>query len=164
MLWLTAKVRAHKGCLFFCIFPDLHIDEDFAGISDSQENAPEMEDEYSDEEQLATVTVVEDFDPHALLQTSDVEIPIGFTVAMSCVMCNRLLLNLRGSKHGRLRRNASASAQAYGSRAKSQAHLTSAEDCVDVETEGPVEVGLGEYELHKLRTLKPTRSRSANVV
>ena len=67
MLWLTAKVRAHKGCLFFCIFPDLHIDEDFAGISDSQENALKMEDEYSDEEQLATVTVVEDFDPHALL-------------------------------------------------------------------------------------------------
>jgi len=33
--------------------------------------AQELEDEYEDEEQLATVTVVEDFDPDALLHPSD---------------------------------------------------------------------------------------------
>ncbi|KLO12767.1 hypothetical protein SCHPADRAFT_400011 [Schizopora paradoxa] len=97
--------------------------------------------------------------------TSDLEIPIGFTVAMSCVMCNRLLLNLRGSKHGQLRRNASGTGNGHGGgTSKSQAHLTSAGDRVDVPTEEIIEVDLGEYELHKLRTLKPTRSRSVNVV
>ncbi|KAK7687135.1 hypothetical protein QCA50_009638 [Cerrena zonata] len=44
-------------------------DEDFVGFSDpkGKGKATELEDEYSDEEQLATVTVVEEFDPQALL-------------------------------------------------------------------------------------------------
>jgi len=93
-----------------------------------------------------------------LRPSSDLEIPIGFTVAMSCVMCNRLLLNLRGSKHGRIRRNNSALGQ--GGSKKSQAHLSIVGGHVGLETEGSVAVGLSEYELHKLRTLKPTRSAS----
>jgi len=99
-----------------------------------------------------------------LRPSSDVEIPIGFTVAMSCVCCNRLLLNLRGSEHGRQGRNISASVQGHGGSRKSQTHLSIAEDRVgslanseteDIDADGD---GLGEYELHKLRTLKPTRS------
>jgi ribosomal RNA-processing protein 17 len=42
-------------------------DEDWSGVGTSAIGAEEQEDEYSDEEQLATVTVVEDFDPSSLI-------------------------------------------------------------------------------------------------
>lgn len=53
----------------FSFLPHFRIDEDFTGFSGSKgkQRDLEMEDEYSDEEQHATVTVVEDFDPQALL-------------------------------------------------------------------------------------------------
>lgn len=54
--------------------------------------------------------------------------------------------------------------QGHGGSRKSQAHLSIAEDRVDSLADSETEDvdtdrdGLGEYELHKLRTLKPTRS------
>ncbi|KAI0063607.1 hypothetical protein BV25DRAFT_1899214 [Artomyces pyxidatus] len=42
-------------------------DEEWAGIGSSSKPAREAEAEYSDEEQMATVTVVEDFDPDVLI-------------------------------------------------------------------------------------------------
>jgi len=44
-------------------------DEEWTGISDSPENGKgvQKEEEYEDEEMLATVTVVEDFDPDSFI-------------------------------------------------------------------------------------------------
>jgi ribosomal RNA-processing protein 17 len=42
-------------------------DDDWGGISESQHNSDHVADRFEDEEHLATVTVVEDFDPDTLI-------------------------------------------------------------------------------------------------
>lgn len=83
-----------------------------------------------------------------------IEIPVGFTVALSSVIANRLLLNLRGSRDGSSA-NPQANMSSQSNNAVSYTHTLS---LVGVTT--TVEDGrgreVGGYELEVLRNLKVT--------
>ena len=92
---------------------------------------------------------------------------------MSSVISNRLLLNLRGSRNTHKKSNLSASLP-LTALDTSKSHLTArstfaqedqsvgavsrAETGTGDHSEDAITSGLGEYELHALRTLKPYRS------
>ncbi|KAI0312974.1 nucleolar protein 12-domain-containing protein, partial [Amylostereum chailletii] len=63
----AAKVEGAYGGAVLDDGGDDDDDEEWKGIGSSKSRGKEREDEYSDEEQLATVTVVEDFDPSTLI-------------------------------------------------------------------------------------------------
>ncbi|KAF4620688.1 hypothetical protein D9613_000768 [Agrocybe pediades] len=59
----AAQVEAAYGA----VVDDQDEDDDWNGIGTSNQSAVERDDEYEDEEVLATVTVVEDFDPDTII-------------------------------------------------------------------------------------------------
>lgn len=81
------------------------------------------------------------------------EIPVGYTVAMSCVVGNRLLLNLRNSQHRLSVYRANTSVAQTSIVGQGQVALMGWPSSMEARIGSQVEVA-GTYELHTLRTLR----------
>jgi len=90
-------------------------------------------------------------------RTTVIEIPVGYTVAMSCVVGNRLLLNIRSSQQHRYSVNlyrANTSAAHMSTVGSGQLQSMDLNSSMEARIGSHLAVA-GEYELHALRTLKP---------